>query len=252
MASDSSDIGVTAPPYFAAFGLSATSRLLSAAITNPLDRCKVLLQTRPGTNPNLPEVIFRGYRGIVPRMAGTFVYSSVHLGFLASIRTDPLSFSSMFMAHGLAKVVATTLAYPFDTRYTLRACGITPPAISQMRPHFPGFGLALLAAPLSVGCSLLTVSFLGMIFPLTQVSTDYDFVRGVGVGTAGALGGALCVYPIDTVRRRVMTGEFTLKQAIGAGRYFRGLPVFVLKAVPESILLTYSYLCNLRYFTFLS
>ena len=252
MASDSSDIGATAPPYFAAFGLSAASTLLSVAVTNPLDRWKLLLQTRPGINPNIPDVILKGYRGILPRMTGAFVYSSIHMGLLASLRTDTLSFSSMFVTNGLAKVVATTLAYPLDTRYTLRACGISPPTVFHLRKHFPGFGLALLATPISVGGSLLTVSFLGMIFPLTQVSTDYDFVRGVGVGTAGALGGALCVYPIDTVRRRVMTGEFTLKQAIGAGRYFRGLPVFVLKAVPESILLSYSYLCNLRYFSFLS
>jgi hypothetical protein len=155
----------------------------------------------------------------------------------------------LFLSHSVAKVTATAISYPLDVRYTLRACGLkVAPGPST---HFRGFSLGLASVPISVLGSLSAVSFLALIFPLNEVNTDFDFARGVAVGTAGALGGSLLSYPVDTVRRRVITGNFTVREAIAAGRFFRGLPVLIFKAVPEAALLTYSYMCNLRYFSFI-
>ena len=247
------DIELNAPPYVSAHILSSAAILLSVGITSPIDRWRILRQVNIDSNPRPRDLILRGYRGISSRMAGAFIYSTVHMAVATGIgrsETDSSEFA-MFAAHSFAKLFATTAAYPFDAKYTRRATGCAPAMGTITKRYFPGLSIAATAAPISVGASLLAVSFLGLIFPLDVVSTDQDFARGVAVGTAGALTGALVTYPLDTVRRRVIAGQFTVKQAVTAGRFFRGLPIFLMKAIPESALLTYSYLCNLRYFSFL-
>ncbi len=198
------------------------------------------------------DVITKGYRGITARFGGTLIYSGVHIAFFNQaeglLRND--SFTGLFVTHTIAKLAATTVSYPFDVRYTLRVCG------SKIRrggqPHFRGPALGLAGVPGSVLGALSTLSFLSLIFPLDEVNMNHDFARGVAVGTAGAIGGGVLSYPVDTIRRRVITGKFTMKEAIQAGRFFRGLGVLLIKAIPESALLTYSYMCNLRYFSFIA
>jgi hypothetical protein len=246
------DIELNAPPYVSAHILSSVAILFSAAVSSPIDRWRILKQVNIDNSPGPRDIILRGYRGISSRMAGAFIYSGVHMASMTVVTPSqennlPLT---AFAAHSFAKLIATTTAYPFDANYTRRASGYAPATNGMAGRLFPGLSVAVAAAPISVGASLLAVSFLGLIFPLDVVSTDQDFARGVAVGTVGAVSGAVVTYPLDTVRRRVIAGQLTINQAVTAGRFFRGLPIFLLKAVPESALLTYSYLCNLRYFSF--
>ena len=185
-----------------------------------------------------------------PRILGSTVFSGTHFACLhVSLGVvERGSHTGIFAAHSFAKLIATTFSYPFDVRYTLRVSGLK--SIPGISGHFSCFGLGMAGVPFSVLGSLSTLSFLSLIFPLGEVNMDHDFARGVGVGLAGAVGGGVSSYPLDTIRRRVITRNFTVKEAIKAGRFFRGLPVFLIKAIPESALLTYSYMCNLRYFSF--
>jgi hypothetical protein len=246
------DIELSAPPFLSAFTLSSSALLLSRGLVLPLDRLKVLLQTDPVSAPSARDVITRGYRGLSARLAGSVVYSGFHIAGLSIAETVVRSDTStgLFVAHNFAKLGATTVAYPFDVRYTHRACGAK---VSRgLRSSFAGITLGIVGVPISVLGSISTLSFLSLIFPLEEVNMNHDFARGVAVGAAGAIGGSVLSYPIDTVRRRVITGKFRLKEAIKAGRFFRGIGVLLIKAIPESALLTYSYMCNLRYFSFVA
>ncbi len=253
--SSSSEIELQTPPFLTSFALSSAAIILSRVSVHPLDRLKVLLQTRIDRRPTVAEVVGRGYLGIVSRISGSLVCSSVQTcthGVFGRGETSTEMTASLVWAHGISKLLATTLSYPFDVRYTQRATGLggSHNWRSRLTPCFTGFSLAVVSLPVYVVGSLSTLSFLSLIFPLHEVNTENDFARGVAVGTAGALAGSVLSYPFDTVRRRVITGEFSLMCAISAGKFFRGLPVLILKSIPESTLLTYSYMCNLRYFSF--
>ena len=122
------DIELNAPPYVSAHILSSAALLLSAGVSSPIDRWRILKQVNIDNSPRPRDIILRGYRGISSRLAGAFIYSGVHMASITLVIPSQEDNSPLtaFATHSFAKLIATTAAYPFDAKYTRRASGYAP------------------------------------------------------------------------------------------------------------------------------
>jgi hypothetical protein len=195
------------------------------------------------------QSILRGYRGFLSSFSAHTVRTSLPLVALQSGFNDE-SLGSSLNSLGFFTVVSSLgviAAYPLEVSYVRRALGL------PSKPHpLRGCSLAAFAVPISTCVSMASLSFLSMVFPISRVgdiATDVDYARGVGVGCASALIGSVVIYPIDTMRRRLICGH-SLNQAFNTGSFYRGLGLMIAKSFPQCAIFTYSYMCNLRYFSF--
>lgn len=121
--------------------------------------------------------------------------------------------------------------------------------ITRARDLYRGLGVSLLAAPvysavaMMVQCgehTLLVVYYLYQAYGYCKDRIRDPVIAG---GVAGGIAG-IATYPVETIRRRMMAGlpwgglNMTL---------YRGLGVFILKTVPEIVVLSaaYKYIVNL-------
>ena len=229
-------------------GLHAGAVALSRLVVSPFDRWKVLLQTSPKTRFPVSNLLAKSYRGVAYNVSGSVV-------FVASFSlSQSMMDNSGIAAISVSRGIATIVSHPLEVLFTRAAVRATLQSEKvPFRSLYAGISVGLLGVPFSVMGSLATLSFLGLVFPLPNVSppvcSDVDFARGLGVGSVSALAGSVVAYPVDTLRRRMMTGE-KLKSAIARGDFFRGLSIHCFKSVPEIVILTYGLMCNLRYFTY--
>lgn len=244
------------PPAVSAFGLALGARILGQIAVAPFDRWRVLLQTAPPGSPSRTNLFLSGFRGISPSIGNTIIYSAVFTYLIPVMKNFEVtqSMGGLYSAHVLTALAATGLAYPLEVRYVRRAAASSSSSALKIGGMLRGMQLAIISVPISVVASLSSLQFLSLVFPIAEpgdTASDVDFARGVGVGCVSALVGATMTYPIDTVRRRMILGE-TFQESVKMRNLFRGAGLLVMKSFPQCALVTYSYMCNLRYFSFAS
>lgn len=244
------------PPAVSAFGLALGGRILGQIAVAPFDRWRVLLQTAPHVSPSRTSLFLSGFRGISPSIGNTIIYSAVFTSLIPVMKNSdiPQCMGGLYSSHVLTALAATGLSYPLEVRYVRRAVGPSLNPTSNSGWMLRGMPLAIMSVPISVVASLSSLQFLSLVFPIPEpgdTASDLDFARGVGIGCLSALLGATATYPIDTVRRRMILGQ-TLQESVKMRNLFRGAGLMVMKSFPQCALVTYSYMCNLRYFSFAS
>ena len=205
----------------------------------PLDRLKLCKQLGSPLC-GVSEVVLNGWRGFPAHAIGNLLSSSVTaVGVAFTMPSNAPIVSSAWFAYGASSILGTCLAYPFDVAYTHKASGSL-----TSRRYFRGLHIAVGSSALQTISSLSALSFLSLIFPLDS-SSDLDFSRVLVVGYASSLFGSLIVYPVDTVRRRVVIGS-SFQQAIEQRRFLSGIRWQLLKSVPECSIFTAAYILNSR------
>lgn len=216
------------------YGGYALSFLGTKCLVAPFDRWRVLRQVFPARVLGWRDILLRGWTGVIPHVSHALMFTSLHLGGLSLL--DRYDFVFPIFNPIAASILATTLVYPLDVRYTSKVVGVPKPS------RYTGFSLGLISVPFSVVGSLSGLSFLSTVFPLPAPdASNIDYCRGVAVGTSGAMMGSLLTYPIDTVRRRMISG-MTMETAFQGGKFFSGVSIHILKSIPEYALLSICYL----------
>ena len=211
------------------------------AAVAPFDRWRVLRQVFPSHRNDWVSLLRKGWIGFIPHASHALLFTSMNLGSLALFEMVGSDYS--FASHLFASSIATTLCYPLDVRYTVRT---TLAPVS--RTFFSGYSLCFVSVPVSVISSLAALSFLSLIFPLPDPNAkNIDLARGVAVGSVSALFGSAVVYPIDTIRRRMIYSQCSVVDAMKSKRLYSGLSIHLFKSIPEFSVLTFAYLANLRY-----
>ena len=242
------------PASVSALGLHMGAQVLALGVVAPIDRWRLLLQLQPTVNPSARNVLLNGYRGIIPSISCSALASVTHIGIVAAMGFSDVNKSAVnqYAPYVLTGTLTTAISYPLDVRYTTRAASATIEPTPYRLHLLTGLPLALMAVPVSVAVALSTLSFLSLVFPVPnpdREASELDFARGVAVGCTAALAGSVATYPLDTLRRRMVVGA-SFADAYRVGSLLRGLPLHVAKAIPQCAILTYGYMCNLRYFSF--
>jgi hypothetical protein len=201
----------------------------------------------PNTSNTVSNIVFRGYRG-APSNLGYMGVCTMTQHLVAS-RYIPTTHtggaSTIVLGHSLVVGVSSLLSYPLEAAFTRKSCS-SPLATSM----YKGFPLALASIPFRVSSSLGMMSFLSWIFPLPksdQPASDLDYLRGFMVGGVSAAFGSVLVYPMDTMRRRMIVHDSSLSEAFKTGRLWRGVGVHTGKCFLECGLLGAAYIVSLRF-----
>ena len=177
----------------------------------------------------------------------SLMFTAVHLGTLSVLESNKILPDHLMGSHLIASALSASFSYPLDYRYTVRAAGGVLPFSNLKTNMYKGISLSMMCVPVSVLGSLSWLSFMSLVFPEPgPFAGPLDYARGVAVGTTAAVVGSSLVYPMDTLRRRVILGS-SFWEARKLGKLFCGFSIHLMKAVPECALITGAYLVNLRY-----
>lgn len=219
--------------FFVSLLAQGGALIAAKAAVAPLERLKVLRQVQCG--PDVPRLFsdrlwYRGFRHKVAHLVlGNF--SRMYL--LSRLRGD-----SEILSSAISAVIASSLVYPWDVKYTLAAtCATSFPKIWS-RASFAGFTYHIAAMPLYLATGL------GVVKTASAIGVDEKkFPTNIAIGSTAALVGSIATYPLDTLRRRAIVGIWS------RANLFSGLSVHVARAVPECFVLgaVYSELLKLKY-----
>ncbi|BDA48379.1 probable envelope ADP,ATP carrier protein, chloroplastic [Coccomyxa sp. Obi] len=249
------------------FAAGAVAGALGKTLTAPLDRVKLLLQTRGGLQGGALKAAARGggvwdalvvmgreegflgyWKGNVPQILKVVPYSAIQLcsyeaakRYLRNKETGDLSVPARLAAGAFAGMTATLATYPLDT---LRLRLAVDPASRSVagaaralmregshRAFFRGLGASMMGIAPYMALELA-------VFDLMPKDVA-PFVRGF---SSALLATTLC-YPLDTVRRQIQlqstgsTGPLMMAQKIlhreGLGGFYRGFLPNALKNLPN-------------------
>ncbi|EIE27780.1 mitochondrial carrier, partial [Coccomyxa subellipsoidea C-169] len=249
------------------FAAGAVAGALGKTLTAPLDRVKLLLQTRGGLQGGALKAAARGggvwdalvvigreegflgyWKGNVPQILKVVPYSAIQLcsyeaakRHLRNKETGELSVPARLAAGAFAGMTATLATYPLDT---LRLRLAVDPASRSVagaaaalmregshRAFFRGLGASMLGIAPYMALELA-------VFDLMPTDVA-PFVRGF---SSALLATTLC-YPLDTVRRQIQlqstggAGPLHMAEKIlhreGLAGFYRGFLPNALKNLPN-------------------
>jgi len=233
-------------------GLSA---VIAKTATAPLERLRILQQTRSGLGSvDLARTIYRQegvaafWRGNVPALLRIFPTYALRLTLFDHLKIFSArdSFSSAILSGCASAFVTLGLTYPLDViRTQMAASGKEGKSLVEVtrklfkqNAFFKGIGINMVETVPYVGISLGSYDALKRSYPDTP-----RFPLAVITGVSATV---IC-YPLDTLRRFIVVNpelgaQAGFAQLLGEGgwrRFYRGLPVAIVKSGPTiGIILT--------------
>lgn len=232
-------------------GLSA---VVAKTTTAPLERIRILQQTRTGQSSMalvksiyMADGITSFWRGNVPALLRIFPTYALRLTLFDKFKQKQESLYSSILSGCISAFVTLSFTYPLDVIRTQMAAsgkgshhGLidTTRMLYQQKAFYKGFAINMIETVPYVGISLGSYDALKRMYPGTQ-----KFALAVSTGIAAT---TVC-YPLDTLRRYIVvhpgvdaSAAFNSLLANGGWRrFYRGLPIALIKSGPTvGIILT--------------
>lgn len=209
-------------------------------MTAPLERVRLIRQATQGESISSTAILLRIYRsegwkgfwrGHLVNLSRVVPSYAVRLNVYRTL-SDPKSFAlSPYLAGALSGLASSLVSYPLDVLRTRMSMGNSLLESFRQRCLFAGSFLTVIETMPYAGLSLGTYTYL--------TSEPLAFSKPVAGLCAGALATLVC-FPLDTLKRnKIVNPEqeiLTLTRQLwnygGPLRFYRGLPVALLKAPP--------------------
>ena len=228
------------------------SAVVAKTTTAPLERIRILQQTRSGQSSiDLIRSIYKTdgitafWRGNVPALLRIFPTYALRLTLFDKFKRKDESIYSSILSGCTSAFVTLAFTYPLDVIRTQMAASsesrrliATTRLLYQTRSLYKGFTINMIETVPYVGISLGSYDYLKRSHPAIP-----KFALAVSTCIAAT---NIC-YPLDTLRRFIVVHPgMNISSAISAlladggwMRFYRGLPIAVLKSGPTvGIILT--------------